>query len=91
MSIAVTGNPHYLNSLSDDIIDEILEGVKSVPSANSLSSIWNFGGATADVAADATAFGDRSMPYMYSIDSVWSDQSDDEKNITWNKKFLGPA
>jgi FAD/FMN-containing dehydrogenase len=50
-------------------------------------SIWNFGGATADVPANVTAFGDRSMPYMFSIDSVWSEADDDEKNITWTRNF----
>ena len=78
---------HYLSGLSDEVIDTILEGFSSTPSANTLSSIWNFGGATADVSADATAFGDRSMPYMLSMDSVWSDKSDDTKNINWTRGF----
>ncbi len=78
---------HYLSGLSDEVIDTILEGFSSTPSPNTLSSIWNFGGATADVAADATAFGDRSMPYMFSMDSVWPDKSDDEKNINWTRDF----
>ena len=78
---------HYLSGLSDESIDTILEGFSSTPSPNTLSSIWNFGGATADVAADATAFGDRSMPYMLSIDSVWPNEPDDEKNINWTRNF----
>jgi FAD/FMN-containing dehydrogenase len=78
---------HYLNGLSDDVIDMIIEGNTSSPSPNTLSSIWNFGGATADVAADATAFGDRSMPYMFSIDSVWSDPTDDDANLDWTRNF----
>ena len=78
---------HYLSGLSDDVIDEILEGVATVPSPNSLSSIWNFGGATAQVAADATAFGDRSMPWMFSLDSVWKNAQDDETNIGWTRDF----
>ena len=78
---------HYLSALSDEVIDAILQGNAEPPSANTLSSIWNFGGATAEVAADATAFGDRSMPYMFSIDSVWSEAGDDEKNITWTRNF----
>jgi FAD/FMN-containing dehydrogenase len=80
---------HYLKGLSDDVIDDILEGVATVPSPNSLSSIWNFGGATAQVAADATAFGDRSMPWMYSIDSVWEESENDEINISWTRDFWG--
>jgi FAD/FMN-containing dehydrogenase len=78
---------HYLNGLSDDVIDLIMQGNAQPPSPNTLSSIWNFGGATENVAADATAFGDRSMPYMFSIDSVWSDQADDKANIDWTRDF----
>ena len=78
---------HYLNGLSDQVINTILQNFQQTPSANTLSSIWNFGGATAEVAADATAFGDRSMPYMFSMDSVWSDEADDEKNINWTRNF----
>lgn len=78
---------HYLAGLSDQVIDSILQGFVTTPSPNTLSSIWNFGGATAEVAADATAFGDRTMPYMFSIDSVWPDQADDAKNIDWTRSF----
>jgi FAD/FMN-containing dehydrogenase len=78
---------HYLNGMSDEVIDMIMEGNAKPPSPNTLSSIWNFGGATADVAADATAFGDRSMPYMFSIDSVWSDPADDDVNLDWTRSF----
>jgi len=78
---------HYINALTNDIIDEILEGNASPSSPNTLSSIWNFGGATARIPADSTAFGDRSMPYMFSIDSMWSDAQDDNDNIEWTRSF----
>jgi FAD/FMN-containing dehydrogenase len=78
---------HYLNGLGDDVIDKIVSENAAPPSPNTLSSIWNFGGATARVAADATAFGDRSMPYMLSIDSVWREAKDDEANIAWTRAF----
>ncbi len=78
---------HYLSGLSDAIIDTIVELSAAPPSPNTLSSIWNFGGAMARVAADATAFGDRSMPYMLSIDSVWSEAADDQTNIAWTRDF----
>jgi FAD/FMN-containing dehydrogenase len=78
---------HYLAALPDDAIDAIVEANKAPPSANTLSSIWNFGGAMARVPAVATAFGDRSMPYMFSIDSVWSEAADDQINIAWTREF----
>ena len=78
---------HYLSGLGDAVIDLILEGNASPPSPNTLSSIWNFGGATARVAPADTAFGDRSMPYMMSIDSIWEAPEDDEANIAWTRDF----
>ena len=38
---------HFLSGLSDGAIESILEGNAAPPSPNTLSSIWNFGGATA--------------------------------------------
>ena len=75
----------YLAKLDDEAIEAILEHNAQPPSRVSLSSIWNFGGATARVPADATAFGDRSMPWMTSFDSMWSDAADDAANIAWTR------
>jgi len=77
----------YLGGLTDEAIDLILERNASPPSSTTLSSIWNFGGATAAVAAAATAFGDRSMPWMVSIDSIWNAPEDDATNIEWTRDF----
>lgn len=78
---------HYLSGLADRIIDLIVERNANPPSPNSLSSIWNFGGATARIATADTAFGDRSMPFMVSIDSIWSAPEDDQANIAWTRDF----
>ena len=76
---------HYLTDLPDSLIEEALVNAAEAPSDNTLSSLWNFGGATAAVGADETALGDRSMPWMYSIDSIWNDASEDETNIAWTR------
>ena len=78
---------HYLNGLGDDVIDLILQGNAAPPSPNTLSSIWGFGGATARVGAADSAFGDRSMPYMLSIDSIWEAPADDDANVAWTRDF----
>jgi len=75
----------YLDGLGGDVIDLVVEGNRQPPSAGTLSSIWNFGGATAAVPADATAFGDRSMPWMVSFDSIWDTADQDEANIAWTR------
>jgi hypothetical protein len=77
---------HFLAGLPDAMIDAALANAAEAPSPNTLSSLWNFGGATAAVPAAETALGDRSMGWMYSIDSVWADPADDEANIGWTRK-----
>jgi len=77
---------HLLGELSDEMVDAAIANAIEAPSNNTLSSLWNFGGATAKVPADATAFGDRSFGWMYSIDSVWPDAADDESNIAFTRK-----
>jgi FAD/FMN-containing dehydrogenase len=75
----------YLAELPDAMIDLAMKNAATAPSDNSISSLWNFGGATAQVAPDATAFGDRSMGWMYSLDGVWSEPNEDEANIAWSR------
>ncbi len=75
----------YLSGLSDDMIDLAISNARSAPSDNTISSLWNFGGATARVATDATAFGDRSMGWMYSLDAIWPNEADDNQNIAWSR------
>ena len=79
----------FLSGLTDEAIDLILERNARPPSPNTLSSIWNFGGGTAAVGAADTAFGDRSMPYMVSIDSIWDAPEDDAANMAWTRDFWG--
>jgi FAD/FMN-containing dehydrogenase len=75
----------YLAALDDATIDVMYAHNARPPSPNTLSSIWNFGGATARVPAGATAFGDRSMAWMASFDSIWTDAADDVTNIAWTR------
>ena len=74
---------HYLSGLPDALIDDCLANAAAAPSDSSLSSLWNFGGATAAIPADATALGDRSMPWMYSLDGIWTEPADDQANLSW--------
>ena len=76
----------YLTALPDAMIDLAMKNALEAPSDRSISSLWNFGGATARVPTDATAFGDRSMGWMYSLDGVWSDPVDDEANMAWSRE-----
>ncbi len=77
---------HLLTTLTDEMIDEGLANAIAAPSDRSISSFWNFGGASARVSAEATAFGDRSFGWMYSLDSVWESAEDDEKVMGWTRE-----
>ena len=77
----------YLKGLGDDVISDITVRMAQRPSEMTFASIWKFGGAVQRVAADATAFGDRSMPFMLSLDAIWSSPADDAANIGWVRKF----
>jgi FAD/FMN-containing dehydrogenase len=73
----------YLSGLDDGVIRAITAGLAKRPSEMTFASIWKFGGAVQRLAADATAFGDRSMPFMLSLDAIWSNPTDDTANIGW--------
>jgi len=77
----------YLNGLDDAMIDEIAPRAADRPSDRTLCSVWYMGGATARVAGDATAFGDRDMGWMLSIDAIWEDPGDDDTNLEWARAF----
>ena len=77
----------YLKALDDGIIRDITAGLSKRPSAMTYASIWKFGGAMQRVAADATGFGDRSAPFMLSLDAIWSDAKDDVANISWARNM----
>ncbi|SDA93626.1 FAD-binding oxidoreductase [Sinorhizobium sp. NFACC03] len=73
----------YLSGLDDGVIADITKRLAKRPSEMTFASIWKFGGAVQRIAADATAFGDRSMPFMLSLDAIWSDPAGDDTNIKW--------
>jgi FAD/FMN-containing dehydrogenase len=77
----------YLNDLDDAMIDEIAPRAADRASDLTLCSVWYMGGAVRRVAGDATAFGDRGMSWMLSIDGIWKDAADDEKNLAWARAF----
>jgi FAD/FMN-containing dehydrogenase len=49
--------------------------------------VRQLGGALGRVAADATAFGDRSAAFNVSVDSTWDDAGADAANVDWTRSF----
>jgi FAD/FMN-containing dehydrogenase len=77
----------YLDGLSDHAVDATVEWSNRRPSDDTLVIIRHCGGAMSRVAAEDTAFGDRSSEWMLSIDSTWADPADDERNVAYTRAF----
>jgi FAD/FMN-containing dehydrogenase len=77
----------YLAGLSDGVIDALVRGAASASSTLSEILIFPMGGAIARVAADTTAFGDRSAPWAIWVASQWTDPAEDAVHREWTRSF----
>jgi len=74
-----------LDRLNDEVIAAIADHVADRPSPRTLVPIWHHGGAMSRVGPEEMAFGDRSPPYLLSLDSTWEDPAESEENIAWTQ------
>ncbi len=75
----------YLNGLSAESMEEILQLGANRPSPEGFVALWQLGGAMSRVAPDATAFGSREAPFLLSFDITWIDAADSERCIAWTR------
>ncbi len=75
-----------LDGLGPDVVDALVDHAATRPSPHTLIPIWHMGGAMSRVPAEATAFGDRSAPYLLSLDSMWEDPADTDLNVEWTRR-----
>jgi FAD/FMN-containing dehydrogenase len=75
----------YVDSLPNDLINQLCQLAADRPSPLSPIDIWHHGGAMASVPASATAFGRRDAPFMLSFDTSWDDPDQTERNIAWTR------
>jgi FAD/FMN-containing dehydrogenase len=77
----------FLRELTDDTIDQFVDFAETSVSPRSIAILEHAHGAVARVPADATAFPTRSAPYDLVVISAWTNDDDDEANITWTRRF----
>lgn len=75
----------YFQTLPDEVIQKMIDSLATVPSRFSEIELAYLGAAPARVAADETAFGDRSAPFVVNILSNWVVPDEDAANIAWTK------
>jgi FAD binding domain/Berberine and berberine like len=62
---------HRLPTLSEEVIDVLLERLGSMPTPFSQIGAWAVGGAVSRIATGATAIGDRDIGFEVSIIAAW--------------------
>lgn len=75
----------YVKALTDDAIDAIVTVAHERPSPRTLLVLRQLGGAMSRIAPDATAFGDRSAPFHFSLDATWTNPAQSESIIAWTR------
>ena len=78
---------NFLDELTDDAIDVLVEGFEQVPSPTSAMAIELLGGAVAKVAKEATAFSHRNACFNLLIVSSWPSVNDTELNVRWTRRL----
>jgi len=73
----------YFRCLDNVAIDQLVEAVISLPSADTQIELAYLGGASSQVAAGETAFGDRSAPFIMNLLASWSEAHADDAHISW--------
>ena len=81
----------YLDELSDDLVDLIVRHGVRRPAPLTMLHVPMLGGAMARVDPDATAFGDRSAPFMLSVDGNWTDPAATPEAIAWVRDVVDEA
>ncbi len=79
----------FFSYLDDATIDRMVEAVATIPSLNTQIELAYLGGAAGQIAAQETAFGDRSAPFIMNLLANWVDASDDASNVAWVRELFG--
>ncbi len=78
----------YVTSISDAMIQTIVEQTRSIPSPQTVVLIQDFHGAASRVPNNATAFAHRHAPHSVAILSNWTNPAENERQIAWTRSFF---
>lgn len=78
---------HYLEGLSDEVIDTMVEHATPIPSPFTTVFMEWMGGAIRRVDADGTAFPYRDATLSFTVAPKWTDPGRDDELIAWAQEF----
>ena len=73
----------YFHYVDDITVENLVEGLAAIPSSETQIELACLGGAAGQVAADQTAFGDRSAAFITNLLANWTDASADALHTSW--------
>lgn len=76
----------YIDRLDSEVAAVLHEHARRRPSRLSSVDIWFLDGAVHRVPPGATAFAQRSAPFLIGIEANWDDPADSEANIAWTRE-----
>jgi FAD/FMN-containing dehydrogenase len=77
----------FLDELSNQAIDALVRNAWTAPSEKSYTVLFQMGGALRAAADDESAFVGRQAHHAFDINSVWTDPSEDERQVKWARDF----
>ncbi|HEY0415814.1 MAG TPA: FAD-binding oxidoreductase [Gaiellaceae bacterium] len=80
-----------LSRLDDALIDRLVALHLAAPGPQCEIHVHQMGGALGRVAEDATAFGDRSAPYVLNAVTGWHAEEDAESHTEWARATIAAA
>jgi FAD/FMN-containing dehydrogenase len=79
----------FNETISDQLIDVLIDGARSFSSPFSAILIFNIHGAATRVPASATAVGLRGNKWDVNVISQWTDPAESPQHITWTRELWG--
>jgi FAD/FMN-containing dehydrogenase len=80
-----------LARLDDDLIERLCELHRNAPGPQCEIHVHQMGGAIAEVGDGATAFAERSMPYVLNAVTGWHDPDAADAHINWARSVIEAA
>jgi FAD/FMN-containing dehydrogenase len=80
-----------LSDLDDELIGRLTELHLAAPGPQCEIHVHQMGGAVGRVAEDATAFAERSMPFLLNAVTGWHDASAGDAHRDWSRDVIGAA
>lgn len=78
----------YLKGLDEAAIEALLPRAINPPVPPVLIAIWHYGGAMQRIGNSETAFMGREASFLFSVDAIWDDPTQNEEVIAYSREYL---